>query len=197
MENEHYFSREPKSRIKETLVSYSFLGKKLEFYCVSGVFSSRGIDFATSLLLHNAQLGNGWKVLDLGCGIGVIGISVKKAYSSCDVVLSDINNRALKYAEKNTKLNKVDVDIVSSDLFENLDGKFDTIITNPPHHAGRDVVYKIIEQSFDHLNDGGCLQLVAKHSKGGKMLEKKMNEVFGNCSALVKKSGWRVYCSRR
>jgi 16S rRNA G1207 methylase RsmC len=58
-------------------------------------------------------------------------------------------------------------------------------------------VYKIIEEAFLHLNKNGFLQLVATHNKGGAMLEKKMKEVFGNVETLTKKSGFRVYCSRK
>ena len=195
---EHYFSKKPTSKVVTTLVSFSFAGKKLQFTCVSGVFSKAGVDFATSLLLHHAKLEDGWSVLDLGCGVGIIGICVKKAYPGCSVTCSDVNQRALDFAAKNAEANKVKVEIVDSDLFEKFSKrKFDTIISNPPHHAGRDVVFQLIEESVDYLNKDGYLQLVAKHSKGGKMIQQKMEEVFGNCEALIKKGGSRVYCSRK
>lgn len=72
---------------------------------------------------------------------------------------------------------------------------FDTIITNPPMKAGREICYQIIEQAKHHLNPNGTLQLVAFHKRGGAMLEKKMQEVFGNVETVAKKSGFRVYVS--
>jgi 16S rRNA (guanine1207-N2)-methyltransferase len=196
--NEHYFSEEQTSKVIVTPISISFFGKDVRLDCVSGTFSKVGIDFATSLLLHHAKIKDGWKVLDLGCGIGVIGICIKKTYPNCDVVLSDVNQRALTFSVKNATKNKVKVEVVKSDLFAVFSArKFDTIISNPPHHAGRAVVFQLIEDSIDHLVNGGCLQLVARHAKGGKMIVKKMEEVFGNCETLVKKGGVRVYCSEK
>jgi 16S rRNA (guanine1207-N2)-methyltransferase len=195
---EHYYSKEQKSKVITTPISFSFQGKTLQLTCVSGTFSAKGIDFASSLLLHHAKVEDGWDVLDLGCGIGVIGICIKKAFPTCAVVMSDVNQRALTFAEKNAKKNKLSVEIVASDLYDKFSGRtYDTIISNPPHHAGRAVVFGVIDGAPTHLKKGGYLQLVAKHSKGGKMIQKKMEEVFGNCETLVKKGGVRVYCSQK
>ncbi len=195
---EHYFTPQPQSRLKKTRVTSSYRGQTLTFTCVSGVFSSEKLDSATLLLLEHAKIQRSWDVLDLGCGIGVLGISIKKAFPSCTVVLTDVNQRALKTAAENVRANDVAAEILESDLFSALaDRQFDTIITNPPHHAGRALVYQLIEQAVGHVRSGGFLQLVAQHNKGGAMLEKKMKEVFGNVETLVKKGGFRVYCSRK
>lgn len=196
--NEHYYTEKPTSRIKKTVVPYTFHGHSLSFTCISGVFGSEKLDSASLLLLEHAKIENGWHVLDLGCGIGVLGISIKKAFPDCSVVLTDVNGRALKTAQENAAQNTVAVEIFKSDRYAALQGKqFDTIITNPPHHAGRQLVYDIIQEGFLHLHTGGYLQLVALHNKGGAMLEKKMKNVFGNVETLAKKSGFRVYCSRK
>ncbi len=195
---EHYFTPQPQSRVKKTRVTSSYRGHTLAFTCVSGVFSSEKLDSATLLLLEYAKIQKTWDVLDLGCGIGVVGISIKKVFPSCTVVLTDVNQRALKTAVGNARANDVAVEIVESDLFSALsDRQFDTIITNPPHHAGRALVYQLIEQAVGHLHFSGLLQLVAQHNKGGAMLEKKMKEVFGNVETLVKKGGLRVYYSKK
>ncbi len=195
---EHYFTKKPTSQLKTTFVSFSFHGKDMIFLCASGVFSSQKIDPATALLLEHAQIEERWDVLDLGCGIGVIGLSLKKAFPSCALTLSDVNQRALHIAEKNAKKNNADVVVVESDLYTAFSEKqFDAIITNPPHHAGRELLYKLITEAPLYLKSNGILQLVASHNKGGAMLEKKMKEVFGNVSTLVKKGGLRVYCSKK
>lgn len=195
---EHYFTPQPQSRLKKTVVSSSYKGHALTFTCVSGVFSSEKLDSATLLLLEYAKIEKDWYILDLGCGIGTLGISIKKAFPSCTVVLSDVNQRALKTAADNARVNATPVEIIESDLFSKLsERQFDTIITNPPHHAGRALVYRIIEEAALHLRTNGLLQLVAQHNKGGAMLEKKMKDVFGNVETLVKKGGFRVYCSKK
>jgi len=135
-------------------------------------------------------------VLDLCAGYGPIGIAVKKIFPDTQVFLTDINKRAVNLAKKNSKLNKTKVTIKSGDLYEPYsDEKFDVILVNPPIAAGRKICYKIIEEAITHLNKEGTLQLVARHQKGGRMLEKKMQEVFGNAETLAKKGGFRVYLS--
>ena len=57
--------------------------------------------------------------------------------------------------------------------------KFDTIILNPPHTAGKNVCIKMIEQALDFLNKGGSLQIVARHNKGGETLSGAYEKVFG------------------
>lgn len=195
---EHYFTKKPTSQVQTTTIPFSFKGKLLSFTCVSGVFSSQKIDGATQLLLEHTLVEDAWDILDLGCGIGIIGISVKKAFPATHVVLSDVNKRALQFAALNAKQNQVEVEIVESNLYAAFSARqFDTIVTNPPLHAGRKLVYQLIEETPLYLKRNGLLQLVAKHQKGGAMLEKKMKEVFGNVTVLVKKGGIRVYCSRK
>ena len=194
---EHYFTKKPTSLLKTNTVSFSFSGKSLAFTCASGVFSSQKVDFATALLLEHAELHNNWDVLDIGCGIGVIGISIKKAFPESRVVMTDVNERALAISKKNAQKNHVSVEIIESDLYQNIAKQFDTIISNPPHHAGRALVYAMIEQAPLYLKTNGTLQIVSHHNKGGAMLEKKMKEIFGNVSVLGKKAGFRVYCSKK
>ncbi len=195
---EHYFTQSPKSRVKTTEVSFSFQNHAMLFICASGVFSSTQIDNATQLLLEATEIEPNTDILDLGCGIGVIGISIKKAEPRCTVTLSDVNRRALKTSRENAQKNKVTVEVVESDCYTALKEKeFDLIITNPPHHAGRDLVYKMIAEAPQHLKKGGFLQLVAKHQKGGKMLQKKMEETFGNVEIVTRGSGFCVYRSKR
>src|SRR3989344_4466535 len=114
---EHYFTSQPQSQLKKTRITSSYRGQTLAFTCVSGVFSSEKLDSATLLLLEHAKIQRSWDVLDLGCGIGVLGISIKKAFPSCSVVLTDVNQRALKTAAENARANDIAAEIVESDLF--------------------------------------------------------------------------------
>lgn len=71
-------------------------------------------------------------ILDLCTGSGAIGISLKKEIY-CDVTISDISKDALEVAKKNCKENNVDIKIIESDLLENINDKFDIVISNPPY----------------------------------------------------------------
>lgn len=190
----HYYSQVQKSPLNEEKISVKIKNKEISLFSASGLFSKSNLDNGTRCLIENYSLGDAKKVLDLGCGYGVVAVWVK-LNNDVEVVASDVSIRAVEYTVKNCKLNKVDVRVVLSDLFSKLDEKFDLILTNPPYVAGRDVCYSFITESFLHLNLNGELQLVARHQKGGKMLEAKMFEVFGNVDVLGKSSGFRVYRS--
>ncbi len=197
MKQEHYFTEKPTSELKTKEISALIKNHLFTFLTPSGVFSFARLDKASFLLAQNAVIKPQWKVLDLGCGFGFIGISIKKLFPSTDVYLTDINTRAIKFAKQNSKLNSTKVTVLQGSLYEPVKNiKFDTILVNPPMKAGRELCYKIIEQSKPHLEKGGLLQLVALHNRGGSMLEKKMNEVFSNVTTTAKKSGFRVYVSK-
>lgn len=192
---EHYYSEKPHSQLAEKAVDMFVRGHRCSFITPSGVFSLGRVDKGSLLLVESVSLSDE-RVLDFGCGWGFVGIVMKKIFPSCHVTLADINERALLYAEKNARENHVKVNIVQSHLFSELQ-EFDVILVNPPMHAGRDVCYSLIEGAKEHLSSRGKLYVVALHNKGGAMLEKKMNDVFGNVQTVSKKSGFRVYASAK
>lgn len=73
------------------------------------------------------------KILDLCTGSGAIGLTLKNLLPSSEVTLSDISKDALMVANKNKNELNLDVNIIESDLFKNIQGKFDIIISNPPY----------------------------------------------------------------
>ena len=192
---EHYFSKNPVSEPKENIVRYKLNNLELSFFTSSSVFSKRQIDKGTALLIKACRINIGAKVLDIGCGYGVVGISVSRLYPRTQVTMSDINERAIALAKKNSVINKADVNIISSDMFENIHESFNVILSNPPQSAGKKLCFELIVQSFLHLENGGSLQLVARNQKGGKELSKKMMEIFGNNLTIARKSGYHIYYS--
>lgn len=97
------------------------------------------------------------KVLDLGTGSGCIGISCAIEDERLDVTLSDISEKALKVAVENQKLHRVNVEVIQSDLFENIQGKFDILISNPPYIPDSEDVDNIIKKEPDLALYGGSL----------------------------------------
>jgi 16S rRNA (guanine1207-N2)-methyltransferase len=197
---EHYFSENPKSPFIKEQFEIEILGEKLTIHSGSGLFSLKELDFGTELLIKNAKIdfNKQSEILDLGCGYGVVGIALKKHYPNINVTMIDVNDRATRVSKQNCDENDTECLVVKSDIFTNpllKDKKFDVILTNPPFSAGKKVCIQFIEQSFEHLNKDGSLQLVAPHNKGGESLKKVMKETFGNVDELAKKRGYRVYVS--
>jgi 16S rRNA G1207 methylase RsmC len=195
--SEHYYSEKQTSELRIREIDVNLRGNILKFRTGSGVFSIGKIDKGTKLLIEKCIVKKDWKILELGCGYGCVGIAIGKAFPSTSVLMTDINERAVKLSRMNIKLNKVEnVKVRKSDLYKNIHEKFDTIITNPPQTAGKKICFEIIEKAKEHLNKNGLLQLVARHNKGGKELEKKMKKVFGNVKDIGKKAGYRVYVAK-
>tara|TARA_Y100000310_G_C20588892_1_gene766918 strand:- start:29 stop:619 length:591 start_codon:yes stop_codon:yes gene_type:complete len=193
----HYFSEKQTSPLNPQKINARLRGRLFEFWTGSGVFSAKRVDKGTELLVNSAIINEG-RVLDMGCGIGIVGIVVAKYFPDIMVVMTDINKRAVKLAKRNIKLNNVDnVEVRHGNLFEPINEKFNIILINPPQKAGKKLCFEMIEKSADYLVKKGLLQIVARHNKGGKELSKRMREVFGNVKDIAKKAGYRVYVSEK
>ena len=169
------------------------LGNKFIFLTDNGVFSKDGLDFGSRLLLESIPLEEvGGKVLDMGCGYGVFGITLNKILS-CSVDMVDVNLRALHLTEINAKENQCsNVRIFESFTYSNVDSKYTTIVTNPPIRAGKKVVYDIVMNAKDHLEVNGRLFLVIRKEQGAKSLIKDLQENGYNVDILEKKSGFFI-----
>jgi 16S rRNA (guanine1207-N2)-methyltransferase len=194
--NQHYYTENPDSEIKEKTFIENLSGIELKFTSVSGVFSfGTKIDKASCNLIKNFSP-SGRNVLDIGCGYGAIGLYIKAIFPEQKVTMIDINNRALDYAKSNAKANKLEVEVLNSNLFSSLSNMvFDDIVSNPPIAAGKELNTQLIQEAFQHISENGSLWLVAFHNKGGATLKNIMMNVFGNVSDIDKSGGIRVYKS--
>ncbi len=192
---EHYFTKSPKSELKFKKVKAIVRKREIEFYTASGLFSINELDIGTELLINKSIIEDKFKVLDLGCGCGIVGLSLKLIFPNIELTFSDINERAIFVTKKNLEKYRLKAKVIQSDGFEKINEKFNTILLNPPQSAGKDLCFKLIKDSKDHLLENGSLQIVARHNKGGIELSKKMKEVFGNVKDITKHSGYRIYLS--
>lgn len=85
---------------------------------------------AIKLIKENGKYHN---ILDLCCGSGFIGIALKKAFPSLNILQSDISNAAIKQTLINLKINNLKNNVIKSNMFHNIYQKFDVIISNPPY----------------------------------------------------------------
>jgi len=191
----HYFIEDPNLSDDFRTFAYYFGGHDFHFTTNSGVFSPGHVDPLSDLLIRTVPPLSG-SLLDLGCGWGAIGIALAKPYGLM-LTLADINPRALALAKKNCHENNVAAEIVQSDCFDNIAGMFDTIMLNPPIHAGKTIVWRMFEQSIDHLNENGCFYVVILEKHGAKSAIKKLCEVFGHCEIVHKKKGETILCCKK
>lgn len=91
------------------------------------------------------------KVIDLGCGSGCIGLSLKKKLNNVNVTLLDISSDALDVAKENANLLNCDVDYVLSDMWNNVDDKYDIVISNPPYIRDDEIIEDIVRDNEPHL----------------------------------------------
>ena len=108
------------------------------------------------------------KVLDLGCGYGVVGILSAKMVGANNVIMTDIDDKAVNLAMDNAILNNVqEVKIYQSDGFKSIyERDFTLIISNPPYHVDFSVPKEFIEKGFNRLIIGGKMYMVTKGKIG-------------------------------
>lgn len=189
-----YYEEKPTSPTRPRELTATLRGQRLFFKTQGNVFSPKRVDPGTRLLINECRMKPSWKVLDMGCGYGAVGIAINKAFPHTSVVMVDINERAVQLAKINIKKNAVTASVKKQDGYEGV-GMFDTVLLNPPQTAGKKVCNRLIKQAKQHILNGGCLQLVARHQKGGKSYATMMQEVFGNVQTLGRQSGYRIYIS--
>lgn len=159
-----------------------------------GVFSAGRIDDGTALLLESLTDINSGRVLDMGCGAGVVGAWLKKRHNTLDVEMVDSNAMAIAASQWTLRENNLAANLYASDGFSAVKGTFNWIVSNPPFHDGIATDYSFTEtfiaQAKQFLRPGGRLRLVANaHLKYVPALE----AAFGNCRELAQNAHFRVY----
>ena len=164
-------------------------GFDLEFRTSEQLFSPRSIDRGTLAMLSVAEFEKGDKVLDLGCGYGVVGILAARIVGPENVVMIDSNEKAIELSLENAVRNDVEaVKILLSDGFKALDEKdFTVILCNPPYHVDFSVPKMFIEKGFNRLAIGGRMLLVTKRRK---WYQNKLTAIFGGVKTRAIDDYW-------
>lgn len=163
-----------------------------------GVFSQAHLDAGSALLLSalqkNPEMIKG-KVLDFGCGAGILGsLAAKLAPNEIELTFADVNAAALASTKATIAANHITAHVVASDRFSDLRERYHLIITNPPFHEGRNVDYSttenFIREAQSHLPIGGKLCLVAN---GFLPYPAILEQVFGSYEILAETTQFKVY----
>ena len=193
----HYFTNNENLKSEIKIINYSYNGYDLIFKSDNGVFSKEHIDFGSRLLLetflkHYHGRGN---ILDIGCGYGYIGITIAKVLE-CNVTLSDVNKRALHLTKMNLEENKVSGKLIESQSYDNINDKYDIIITNPPVRVGKTILLNILLGAKDYLNDGGMLWYVLRKDQGAKSIKNILNDYY-DIEIMEKSKGFYIFCCKK
>ena len=195
----HYFSEVQDVKSVKKIINYEIKNEKFEFLTDNGVFSKTKVDFGTDVMLRtflneNKKLEN-IRILDIGCGYGVVSVVLKRFFRKARILSTDVNERALELTRENIQKNNRtdDFEVRKSFVFDNISENFDMILSNPPIRAGKQVIFEIYEKSFFHLNKNGKFYCVIQTKHGAKSTKKKLEELFGNCTTLVIEAGYRIF----
>lgn len=169
----------------------------LTLFSLPGVFSANELDGGTALLLSTLDQSIKGRVLDLGCGVGVIGATIKQKNPTVELVMSDIHAMAIASSQRTLAENQLNGKVIASDVFSHIEGKFDLIISNPPFHDGIDTAYRavgeLIAQAKQYLRSGGELRIVANAFLPYPDL---LDQHFGQHQVLSKNGKFKVYSTR-
>ena len=203
----HYFSEKQEVKSDRKIIKYEIENKKFEFITDNGVFSKTKVDFGTDVMLkvflreNLDKKSQKFDILDIGCGYGVVSVVIKSFFENVRTVSSDVNERALDLTRENLLRNGVvkdrddNFEVRKSFVFDNISENFDVILSNPPIRAGKQTIFQIYEQSFQHLNKNGEFYCVIQTKHGAKSTQKKLEEIFGNCETLEINAGYRIFRS--
>lgn len=192
----HYFINDKnlKSEIKKNIENIN--GVEFIFFTDNGVFSKRGLDYGTRVLLENFEFGDKKSFLDVGTGCGPIGIYIAKASDSYTVDMIDVNPKAIELCKKSIEYNKLsNANAFISNIYENVESKYDAILINPPIHAGKKVVYDIISGAKNHLTSNGEVWIVMRKDQGAKSMIKDMQQLY-EFEIIKKDNGFYIIRSK-
>ncbi len=190
-EMSHYFTNEElESNLRK--VNVTIRDKRFVFYTDNGVFSKRGLDFGSRTLIETLLDCNvSGRLLDVGCGYGACGI-ILSSFFSLNAHMIDINKRAIHLSKMNILENSLqNISAFYSDVYENVNQKYDVIVTNPPIRAGKETVYKILFGAKDYLVPGGCLYFVINKNQGALSVIRDLGATY-KVEVLKKHKGFFV-----
>jgi len=170
----------------------------LALFSIPGVFNHGKLDEGTQLLLDNLGCITTGRILDFGCGAGVLGLSLKSQQALCTVDMLDVSAEAIYATQYSANKNDLDVTVFPSDGLSEVKGRYHQIFSNPPFHTGiktdYEIVERFIEKSAAHLIEGGELRIVANaFLKYPALIEKYV----GRCTVIAETTKFKVYSARK
>lgn len=159
-----------------------------------GVFSRDGLDAGSRLLLSTLSPHQKGKVLDVGCGAGILSVALATHSPKVRLTLCDVSAAAVEASRATLAANGIEGEVFASNVYSNVNGRFDMILSNPPFHDGLqtslDAASQLIRGAARHLNIGGELRIVANAFLPYAAI---LDETFGQHEVLAQTGRFKVY----
>lgn len=164
----HYFENDEFVKDEPATVHFAIRNRNYSLQSNAGVFSKDKLDTGTSILLDTVldYENNPSSCLDLGCGIGPIGIVLLSNWKDTEMTMIDVNQRAVELSKQNLKSNHLEATVLCQDGIK--EGVFDCILLNPPIRTGKKMIYSLFDQCMDHLSDDGRFWIVIRKQHGAQ-----------------------------
>jgi 16S rRNA (guanine1207-N2)-methyltransferase len=193
--SDHYYFSQPSSHMEYREVQAKLLGDSFTFQTDAGVFSKRGIDFGSRLLLETVEIGCASTILDLGCGYGAIGIAIAKVYPHTKLTMVDMNERAIQLTTINAQKNGVAARVAccASDGFSALgERQFEQILCNPPIRIGKVLIYQWFAEAREHLTPAGSLWIVIRKQQGATSALAQLKGIYREVRMVEQQKGYCI-----
>ena len=161
-------------------------GCEFTYHTTWGILSPRSIDEGSRLLLDHLEINPGDDCMDVGCGYGVLGMTMAALAPQGRTLLVDKDFVAVDYARRNCERNKLgNADVFLSNGFNHVpkDRQFDLIVSNLPAKVGNEQHYLYLFDAYAHLRPGGRFVVVTINGLR-EFIARTFKEVFGNYDKL-------------
>ncbi|MBM7518897.1 class I SAM-dependent methyltransferase [Nocardioides nitrophenolicus] len=198
MSDEHYFSADPAVAFQRAPVEAEVWGHRLRLVSGSGVFAQGRLDIGTSVLFRETEPPTGGRILDLGCGYGVIGLACAVAAPAATVTAVDVNQRAVLLANENAASLGLG-ERFSATTPDQVDpaATYDEIWSNPPIRIGKAALHELLLTWLPRLAPEGRAVLVVGKNLGADSLQRWLGEQGFPTGRIASAKGFRVLETRR
>ncbi|SFC87219.1 Methyltransferase small domain-containing protein [Nocardioides terrae] len=194
-ETEHYFTADPSVAFERIPLTAAVWGSELDLVSGSGVFAQGRVDIGTSVLFRETEPPAPGRILDLGCGYGVIGLAIAATVSGARVTGVDVNERAVLLANENAaSLGLTNYRAVTTDPD---DGEYDEIWSNPPIRIGKQALHELLLTWLPRLAPDGRAVMVVGKNLGADSLQRWLTEQGYPTTRLASAKSFRVLETRR
>jgi 16S rRNA G1207 methylase RsmC len=190
---DHYFSADPSVPFRRLPVTASVWGHELALTSGSGVFAQGRLDSGTAVLFRETAPPAPGRIVDLGCGYGVIGLAIARAVPGAVVTGIDVNQRAVLLANENAaSLGVTDRFRATDPAGVAADAAYDELWSNPPIRIGKAALHDLLLTWLPRLVPGGSATMVVGKNLGADSLQRWLGEQGFPTRRIASAKGFRV-----